>query len=316
MKNMLGNKWLILVLRLVLGVIFVAASISKLADITKFISTVASYGILDYHLSAIYGFAVAVGELILGISLLLGVFVKLAAALCIPLTISFATASIYAIAHRAAGPCGCFGTFLKLSHPLALSIDVLITAAAVILLFNREKQFLSVMRFAERLNISSAAIKWTGRIAFAGIIIFYAAFVPIRVSQYTQSQTYAVLTAAPEIISIPGPLGGDVDAALAKNKPILLEFYVDACHLCQNAAPIVLGTAADFGDKITLMRLNYYDYYQNSALISGMHVFNIPSVLVITGKNNDGNYIVRGHFEGVIPQDTLTAILQLAVSGK
>ena len=71
--------------------------------------------------------------------------------------------------------------------------------------------------------------------------------------------------------------------------------------------------ADEFAGKITLMRLNYYDYYQNAQLIAGMHITNIPSILVITGKNSDGKYIATAHLEGIIPRDALHGALQRAI---
>jgi uncharacterized membrane protein YphA (DoxX/SURF4 family)/thiol-disulfide isomerase/thioredoxin len=317
MKTVLQNKWLILVLRLILGTIFVVAAVSKLQNITNFINTVASYEILNYHLSTIYGYLVPLGELIIGCVLILGVFVKFAAALSIPLLISFMVASSYAIANSAGGACGCFGTFLALSHQLALTIDILMLAGAVVLFLNNATAFMNIGYFTKRLKMTPAVFRWTGRAFLIALIIVYAAVETVQLTQFFNRPAYDILAQIkPEVIAIPAPLSADVDVSLANNKPILMEFYVDTCQLCQAAAPTVYAMADEFPGRVTLMRLNYYDYYQNNQLVSDMHLHTIPTVLVISGKNSDGKYIVTGYLESVIPQAELQAILQRAVNGR
>ena len=79
MKTILQNRWLLFSLRLILGVIFILASISKIQDIAKFVSIVTSYGMLPNSLANLYGNIVPWLELFIGCALLLGVFVPVIA---------------------------------------------------------------------------------------------------------------------------------------------------------------------------------------------------------------------------------------------
>ena len=84
LEKIINNRWLVFSSRLVLGGIFITASISKLQLQTKFVNTVISYGILPDSLAQIYGFTLPWVELFMGCSLVLGLFYRFNAALTIP----------------------------------------------------------------------------------------------------------------------------------------------------------------------------------------------------------------------------------------
>ena len=97
------SEKLLLASRLLLGSIFVAASIGKLQHPGEFTTLVASYNILPYSLAAIYGYLVPWVELIIGAFLILGILTRFASALSIPLIVSFLIASSHRLLIGAGG---------------------------------------------------------------------------------------------------------------------------------------------------------------------------------------------------------------------
>ena len=308
MKTIFQNHWLLFSLRLLLGVIFVVASISKIQDIAKFASTVASYGILPDSLAHLYGYVAPWVELFVGCALILGVFIRFSAALLTPLIVSFMVASSYALANAVGGSCGCFGKFLTLSHPAALTIDVLMLFPAFILLLNKGQTFLSIGQLIEKFHFKSRILSLGSRLAMVGLVMGVVAFGTICVHNLVKQPEQPL-----EIVNIPAPLTADIDAALLQHKPVVMEFYIDGCHLCQAAAPVIYDMEKEFTSKVVFIRLNYYDYYQNSEVVSDLSITNIPTVLVIASKNSEDKYTILGRFEGTIERNALRSSIENAI---
>jgi ferredoxin len=95
-----------------------------------------------------------------------------------------------------------------------------------------------------------------------------------------------------------------------------MEFYIDGCHLCQAAAPVIYDMETEFTNKIVLMRLDYNQYYQNSEVVTDLNITNIPAVLVIESKNSEGKYNISGRFEGSIPKEALQTCLEKAINSQ
>ena len=321
MKTILQNRWLFFALRLILGVIFIVASISKIQDIAKFVSVVTSYGILPDSLAHLYGYAAPWVELFVGCALILGVFVRFSAALLIPLTLSFMVASSYALVNAVGGNCGCFGKFFTLSHPIALTIDVLMLLASVILLLNKGLEFLSIGRFLDNLMSKKLVtdrlarrrnfIPQFIRLSSLIIVIFVIGFGVIGIHSLVKQPEPPL-----ETINIPAPLATDVDAALLQHKPVVMEFYIDGCHLCQAAAPVIYDMETEFTNKTVFMRIDYKQYIDRPEVVSALGITNIPSVMVIASKNSDGKYNVSGHFEGTIERDALRSSIEQAINSQ
>jgi uncharacterized membrane protein YphA (DoxX/SURF4 family)/thiol-disulfide isomerase/thioredoxin len=321
MKAVLQNRWLLFSLRLILGVIFIVASISKIQDLPKFVSTVVSYGILPDSLAHLYGYVAPWVELFVGGALILGVFVRFSAAILIPLIISFIAASSYALVNAVGGSCGCFGKFFTLSHPVALTIDVLMLLASIILLLNKGQEFLSVGRFLDNLMSKKLVTdRLAGkrnfvpqfiRVSSLAVVIFVIGFGAIVIHNLVKQPEPPL-----ETINIPAPLATDVDAALLQHKPVIMEFYIEGCHLCQAAAPVIYDMEKKFINRTVFLRIDYNQYYQNPEVISDFSITNIPTVLVIASKNSEGKYNILGRFEGTIERDVLRSSIEQAINSQ
>ncbi|MCL5256784.1 MAG: rhodanese-like domain-containing protein [Chloroflexi bacterium] len=103
-------KYLVLILRLALGLVFIWSGAPKLLQLSEFSSIVQSYHVLPQVLAVPFAYALPWIELILGILLFLGILTRPAAGLALALLLCFMAAIGIAMAGGTMPPdCGCFG---------------------------------------------------------------------------------------------------------------------------------------------------------------------------------------------------------------
>ena len=103
------RPWLGTVIRVVLGVVWIWAALSKLASPRTFVQAVRAYDVTPEWLSKGIGYGLPVAELAIGIVLVLGIAVRLAAAVSALLFVMFLIGIIQAAARGIQLECGCFG---------------------------------------------------------------------------------------------------------------------------------------------------------------------------------------------------------------
>ena len=311
LEEILDNRWLIFVWRVILGGIFVAASVTKLQQQAEFIDTVIGYGILPDVLARLYGLVVPWVELFIGCCLILGIFSRFAAALSIPLTISFVIASSYALLNAVSSSCGCFGEVISLSHPVSLSLDAVMLAMALLLLFRKaSEKFLSVGPWLSRYNLGSGR---RGRLIFEKVsklavvaMAMVAVFLIILGAQHlfgTESESSLESYVTPT----QSPLDREIESALAQGKPTFIYFYAEGCPACEAVKPIINELEQEYGDRIAFMHV---DYWEASQAVEEFGIEKTPTMLLITGKNDEGEYVVYRRFEGVIKKETIIDSLE------
>ncbi len=109
MASMLSNKYLILGARIVLGLVFIIASIDKIAFPDAFAANIQAYGLTPYPLVNLMALILPWLELICGIFLLTGVLVRSSAAIISALLVIFIVAIVIALVRDLKIDCGCFG---------------------------------------------------------------------------------------------------------------------------------------------------------------------------------------------------------------
>ena len=152
MKNFLQNRWLWFTLRLLIAGIFLFTAVFKIADINGFIDLVIGYGLLPDGPSRLVGWVVPWVELYIGCALILGVFVRLTQVIVIPLMVVFGIVNIYAIVSDSVIMCGCLGSFLSLPHPVSLTLNCIILVFSLVLITQKEKDFLILGRVFDRIK--------------------------------------------------------------------------------------------------------------------------------------------------------------------
>ncbi|MDD5701080.1 MAG: DoxX family protein [Dehalococcoidales bacterium] len=149
-RNILGNKYTLLAVRLVLGSILIAAASGKLPDQARFVEIVDSYGLLPSIIAGIYGWSLPWVELILGVGLITGFFVRVFAGICILMIISFLIANGTAVYEKIF--CPCFGGetgLIKTSDALVMDA-FMILMALIIALFGSGTISLKHLIFRQR----------------------------------------------------------------------------------------------------------------------------------------------------------------------
>jgi len=110
MKNMLQNKYLIFISRCVLGTVFIVASVDKIANPAIFAEAVAAYKLLPYALVNAVALVVPWLELVCGVFLVSGVFLRSSSSVMFLLLCVFTVAMASAMLRNLSIDCGCFGT--------------------------------------------------------------------------------------------------------------------------------------------------------------------------------------------------------------
>jgi len=124
------------ILRLIVGGVFVYASLDKIANPGDFAQSVFYYRMVPLPLLHPFAMFIPWLELVLGLALILGFWRRGAALLTAGLLLVFIIAIIAALARGLDISCGCFGT----GHTVGLDLilrDALMLAACLIVLFYR-----------------------------------------------------------------------------------------------------------------------------------------------------------------------------------
>jgi len=155
----ISSGWLQLGLRLFIGGIFLFSAVSKLPHHTEFEGIVKDYDMLPDALATAYANALPWVELLVGVYLVLGILVKPSAALAILMGVSFFVANVSAIV-RGDDHCGsCFGETFTLPVWQALTIDIFLLAAAVVLILARSSDpAFTLDRFISKSSASKAPV--------------------------------------------------------------------------------------------------------------------------------------------------------------
>ena len=108
-KKFFSNRYLLFISRLVLGSVFIIASIDKIALPEAFAANVQAYRLAPFSLVNIFALVIPWAELVCGIFLIAGVFIKTSSLVLSSLLLVFTFAIISALLRGLNIDCGCFG---------------------------------------------------------------------------------------------------------------------------------------------------------------------------------------------------------------
>lgn len=313
MKGLLANRWFLLVCRLLLGAVFIVAGVSKVLDLDGFASTVAGYGLLPEGIARAYGLSIPWVELFVGCSLVLGALPRLAAGLSIPLTLSFVTASLWALVKLPGSTCGCFGDFIVMSHPVSLSIDAVLLALAGVVVTNRQPEFFSFGMLLDRVNpYWKQRVKvcyYSSLLTIVVLVMGGIALAAIGVRAIRPGSLAASLQTE-RGINIPPPFTERVSAPLAEKKPVMVYVFYEGCAPCREASPIIEALAADYSGEIAYVPVDYGDYADQ---VQAMEVRVTPTVMLIVSRTGDGVFGVLQTITGKVERESLKAAIEAAI---
>jgi uncharacterized membrane protein YphA (DoxX/SURF4 family) len=288
MKALTDNRWLLLLVRIVLGGLLITSSLSKFHDQIAFREALLAYGMLPESLGSLYAAVLPWVELLIGCCLVLGVFLFFASALSLPLVLSFTIANVYAMVHPLgpAADCSCLGSLVRLSHPASLAIDLGMILAAGLLIAGRRRagafslgSILDSIRFGidsrmrVALKLSSLAI----------LIVAILAVTPVETALTRQ----------------------DVDGALKLGRPVLLLVHEGDEDLRQARVAVLNDVEVRYGE-VYLVTLRYSEA-RSEAKQFGLKV--LPTLFIITSKSKSGSYVVTATFEGSLDKPEVTQLL-------
>lgn len=140
MKKILSNPVLILILRLIIGYIFITYGIGKISNPGKFANEIANYSLFPESLLNIFAIILPWLEVIVGIMVTLGMRLKSSSFIAGLLMISFIFAVLWAIAMGLDINCGCSSTNpQKIGLPKLLENSALLISTIIIFLFSDKK---------------------------------------------------------------------------------------------------------------------------------------------------------------------------------
>jgi len=110
LKKILNNKYLLLIIRLFLGFVFVYAAVTKISEPEGFSQAIYNYKLLPIFLVNILAIILPWIELTAGVLLIFGISVKENSAILNGLLIIFIIAIVISLFRGLDINCGCFGT--------------------------------------------------------------------------------------------------------------------------------------------------------------------------------------------------------------
>jgi len=123
---------------------FIFAGATKVGYIDELIEAINEYNMLPQQLATAYGYVLPYLEIVLGVFLILGLFLRVSAAVSGLVVLSFAIAKVQAIARGLdISTCGCLGSTVYLIPVQTLAIDFVLLALAAQIFFHRG-EFLSL----------------------------------------------------------------------------------------------------------------------------------------------------------------------------
>jgi len=147
MKELIGNKWLVVLFRLIVGITFIYASLDKIAHPDQFARVVYNYRILPGLFINIFAISLPWVELFCGLFLILGLFIESSSLLLGLLLIGFTIALSVNFLRGVDIACGCFTTdpnAKKEGAWLLIRDVVLLLMSLQVIFYNRD--FLSLQK--------------------------------------------------------------------------------------------------------------------------------------------------------------------------
>lgn len=281
------------ILRVALGTVFLISSISKLQYPDLFIDAVQSYNLLPEGLGELFGTVLPWAELVIGWCLVLGIFPTIAAALTVPLVLSFMVANISSFFRDVGEACGCLGNLVNLGHTASLIMDIAMLAAAALLIWQRRGAGLvgiGHLLGLHRLRLPRILPAVLGIVTLVAAVLITASLIPEHKEVWEE----------------------DIDRALERDSLVVAFFWE--------------GDAGDFMDEFRMI-MDLTEFYGNSVhfqrIDAGLwpkaadefDVEEFPTMLIIQGTGKKGYELYPERFAGAGDRDALMAAIDQALSG-
>ncbi len=144
MRKFLSNDWLTLLCRLIIGIVFIYASLDKIAHPDQFARIVFNYHLVPGSLVNLAALILPMSELIAGVFVILGVFYRGARAYLIILLTIFMIAIAINVFRGVNLECGCFtvSSHAKSTGLQLILRDALYAIPGLIVLLSRSRRWM------------------------------------------------------------------------------------------------------------------------------------------------------------------------------
>lgn len=231
-----------LLLRLVLGGIFLSSGLEKLSHLELFYTTAQGYKILTPELIQVYAGWLPWLEILAGVCLILGLFTRFAAGLAALLLTSFLIAVGMVLLRGDAVDCGCFLGGAKAS-PVSWELwfrDLLLLAGAgIIMTFNPNRWRLDALIQNKSTWKTAITVVLTLYCVGTGILAVNSETpkpppaplaMPPLLSEGTQAPDFQLKDLKGQSVSLSEYTG---------KQPVLIEFFATWCPHCQHSVPLL-----------------------------------------------------------------------------
>ncbi|GBD89028.1 methylamine utilization protein MauE [bacterium BMS3Abin03] len=147
MIKLLHNKYLLLILRILLAFVFIYAGTEKISNPSDFSQSIANYKLLPIFLVNIFAIILPWIELVSGLLLLFGVAVKENSAIISFLLMIFIIAIVISLIRGLNIDCGCFGTNTGTKIGFTKLIENFVLLIFSFLLMKYGSDFLTILTF-------------------------------------------------------------------------------------------------------------------------------------------------------------------------
>jgi uncharacterized membrane protein YphA (DoxX/SURF4 family) len=133
MKNLFSNKYLLLVVRIVLGLIFIYAGAEKISDPEAFAVSISNYRLLPVVTLNFFAITLPWIELVTGVLILFGIAVKENSSIIFLMLLVFTIAIVISLFRGLSIDCGCFGKGSQIGL-LKLGENILMLVVSLLLI--------------------------------------------------------------------------------------------------------------------------------------------------------------------------------------
>jgi hypothetical protein len=161
LRTLEGNRYIVLVFRLILAAFFLVSSYGKLVDIERYsVDAVYNFGVLPMFLARPFGLVMPFIELLCCLGLLFGVLTRLSALGVALMSLSFFIAKAIVLSQGRSIECGCFGAVIDTLASVTIFMDIPMMILALVICFSapEARHWLAIGQFLpshwkERFNL-------------------------------------------------------------------------------------------------------------------------------------------------------------------
>lgn len=209
-----------LILKILLGLVFILSGVLKLIDVDKFELYVYSFNFLSLSLSYIAARLLIAFEFLLGVALVVNIFNKYVMRTTLITLVGFTLFLLYLIIIGRTDNCHCFGEYVQFNPIESIVKNVI---------------FMAILLFCWNVKSFKIKIKWYF-IALAVLVPFAAVFIVSPPDNFMKYPTQAKYSVNEELFTQHISAGGALDTLNISEGKKMVALYSPNCKYCKMSA--------------------------------------------------------------------------------